>query len=119
MPCTLIRTAAPAKYIRGLASYAYHLPPNATVIPSPPPPQATTSSPLGLTPRQRQIIERTIRVDQAGELGANFIYKGQKFVLELKGDKKSAQQVEVGVLFSLSCELMGGHRKCGRLSVTT
>jgi ubiquinone biosynthesis monooxygenase Coq7 len=89
--------AAPKHLVRGLASYAYHLPPSATVIPKAPPAEATTSSPIGLTPRQRQIIERTIRVDQAGELGANYIYKGQKFILELKGDKKSAQQVEVSV----------------------
>ncbi len=36
-----------------------------------------------------------IRVDQAGELGANWIYKGQKLVMEVLGDKATAKQVEV------------------------
>lgn len=34
-----------------------------------------------LSPAQRAYLDRVIRVDQAGELGANYIYRGQIFVL--------------------------------------
>jgi ubiquinone biosynthesis monooxygenase Coq7 len=86
--------------IRTLASHAYHPPssPNAHASSSrtqPQPPAATTSTPSDLTPQQRLLLERTIRVDQAGELGANWIYKGQKLVMDVLGEKKTAQKVEV------------------------
>ncbi|KEI40405.1 uncharacterized protein L969DRAFT_87054 [Mixia osmundae IAM 14324] len=45
------------------------------------PEAATTGTPADLTRAQRRIIERIIRVDQAGELGANWIYRGQLAVL--------------------------------------
>lgn len=41
---------------------------------------SVTSTPK-LTASQHTILERAIRVDQAGELGANYIYKGQMAVL--------------------------------------
>lgn len=34
-----------------------------------------------LSPAQKAYLERLVRVDQAGELGANYIYMGQHFVL--------------------------------------
>ncbi|CAG8771646.1 3547_t:CDS:2, partial [Funneliformis caledonium] len=34
-----------------------------------------------LTPKQKQLIDCMIRIDQAGEIGANYIYKGQLAVL--------------------------------------
>lgn len=56
---------------------------------------ATTSTPLNLTPKQKDLLSRIIRVDQAGELGANWIYRGQKFSTSfLKSDTKTAQQIE-------------------------
>lgn len=53
---------------------------------------ATTTSPKEevqeklkpLSPAQRAYLERAIRVDQAGELGADYIYRGQIFVLSRK-----------------------------------
>ncbi|KAG0293842.1 ubiquinone biosynthesis monooxygenase Coq7 [Linnemannia gamsii] len=42
--------------------------------------------PLKLSKEQREILEEMIRVDQAGELGANWIYRGQYAVLG--SDKK-------------------------------
>ena len=43
---------------------------------------ATSSTPTNLTPKQRQQLERILRVDQAGELGANLIYAGQLSVFK-------------------------------------
>ncbi|OLL24756.1 5-demethoxyubiquinone hydroxylase, mitochondrial [Neolecta irregularis DAH-3] len=43
--------------------------------------QSTGQSPQKLSPRDLEILERVIRVDQAGELGANWIYKGQHAIL--------------------------------------
>lgn len=37
-----------------------------------------------LTPDQLAYLDRVIRVDQAGELGANYIYRGQIFILSKK-----------------------------------
>lgn len=42
---------------------------------------ATTESPNSLTAAQRNALEAAIRVDQAGEVAANWIYKGQLAVL--------------------------------------
>ncbi len=45
-----------------------------------------------LTRAQAQMLQRLIRVDQAGELGANVIYQGQYFVM--KRDKKSGPVIK-------------------------
>jgi len=42
---------------------------------------ASSSTPTGLSHKQRDILDRAIRVDQAGEIAANWIYKGQMVVL--------------------------------------
>ncbi|GAA5906599.1 hypothetical protein JCM8208_000493 [Rhodotorula glutinis] len=55
--------------------------------------RATTEAPP-LTPEQKRVIERIIRVDQAGELGANYIYYGQHAVLSRGKDKRSADLVQ-------------------------
>jgi len=39
------------------------------------------TSPLDLTPAQREALDSALRVDQAGEIAANWIYKGQMAVL--------------------------------------
>lgn len=59
---------------------------------------ATTETPRDLTPEQRKIIERTLRVDLVGEGGANWIYQATKFVADLKGDKETSKKVEVSSL---------------------
>jgi hypothetical protein len=84
----------------GFASEAYH----EREIPGHPfrvdrylhnPSIATTETPRDLTPEQRKIIERTLRVDLVGEGGANWIYQATKFVADLKGDKETSKKVEV------------------------
>lgn len=50
--------------------------------------------PLRLSREQRAALEEMIRVDQAGELGANWIYRGQYAVLG--SDKKVGPLLEVG-----------------------
>ena len=48
-----------------------------------------------LTPEARDLVHRIVRVDQAGELGANWIYRGQKWGCSVRGDRKSEKDVEV------------------------
>ncbi|WVQ84061.1 hypothetical protein IAT38_006206 [Cryptococcus sp. DSM 104549] len=80
---------------RTLASHAYSPPhpPSSSASTSTYPIEATTTTPA-LSPEGRALLDRTIRVDLAGELGANWIYRGQKWAMEVKGDAKTAQQVE-------------------------
>jgi 3-demethoxyubiquinol 3-hydroxylase len=42
---------------------------------------ATSATPEDLTLNQREILDSALRVDQAGEVAANWIYKGQMFIL--------------------------------------
>jgi hypothetical protein len=63
---------------------------------------ATTETPTDLTPEQRKIIERTLRVDLVGEGAANWIYQATKFVTDLKGDKETSKKVEVSSSY-ISC----------------
>ncbi|KAG5645838.1 hypothetical protein DXG03_005180 [Asterophora parasitica] len=42
---------------------------------------AVTTTPLNITPEQRAALDAALRVDQAGEVAANYIYKGQLCVL--------------------------------------
>lgn len=37
----------------------------------------TSSTPDNLSPSQRRVLEAALRVDQAGEVAANYIYEGQ------------------------------------------
>lgn len=62
---------------------------------------ATTETPMNLTPKQRQHLERIIRVDQAGELGANYIYMGQVAVLGRGKDKNVAELIQVSTSIHL------------------
>lgn len=42
---------------------------------------AITTSPEDLSPSQRNALDSALRVDQAGEIAANYIYAGQMAVL--------------------------------------
>lgn len=42
---------------------------------------SVTTSPEDISPKLRHELESALRVDQAGELAANYIYKGQHDVL--------------------------------------
>jgi 3-demethoxyubiquinol 3-hydroxylase len=42
---------------------------------------SVNSTPRDLTPKHREVLEAALRVDQAGEVAANYIYKGQLAVL--------------------------------------
>ena len=103
------------RHVRCLASEAYFPPPIASSLSGPrsasspatvpstrstggdtaPPDPATTGTPANLTAKQKELIARIIRVDQAGEVGANWIYRGQKMAMQVRGDKKAAKQIEV------------------------
>ena len=43
--------------------------------------ESTTSTPDDLSSSQRRLLEAALRVDQAGEVAANYIYKGQLAIL--------------------------------------
>ncbi|KAK4049378.1 ubiquinone biosynthesis monooxygenase Coq7 [Microbotryomycetes sp. JL201] len=58
------------------------------------PSDATRTTPANLTPRQKQLLEEIIRVDQAGEVGANYIYQGQHAVFKRGRDKRVADIVQ-------------------------
>jgi len=100
---------------RTLASHAY--------IPPSPSPTASHSKPQigsgpsssstaaittpSLSPDQHEVISQIIRVDQAGELGANWIYRGQKWAMGVRGDRETEKEIEVGdaLLASISSVL--------------
>lgn len=42
---------------------------------------AVTHTPDNMTPAQRDILDKALRVDQAGEVAANWIYRGQMAIL--------------------------------------
>ena len=48
------------------------------------------------------MIDRIVRVDQAGELGANWIYRGQKMGMSIRGDRKAVKQIDVSLIFFFS-----------------
>lgn len=96
-----LKRSASAVCRRCLASSAYYPPRAPPGSPSTPPstttssagPSATQSSPE-LSPEEHALVSSIVRVDQAGELGANWIYRGQKYGSLLRGDTKTAKQVE-------------------------
>jgi hypothetical protein len=97
------RSFTSSAYNAQKASHAYHIPPTPGAGPSrptPPPPatRATSEKPI-LTPEEQQVIDRIVRVDQAGELGANWIYRGQKMGMSIRGDRKAVKQIDVRLLF--------------------
>jgi demethoxyubiquinone hydroxylase (CLK1/Coq7/Cat5 family) len=51
------------------------------------------------------VIDRIVRVDQAGELGANWIYRGQKMAMGLRGDRKAVKQIDVGRSLSSAIDI--------------
>ncbi|RXW24218.1 hypothetical protein EST38_g1648 [Candolleomyces aberdarensis] len=53
---------------------------------------AVTSTPSDITPHQRKLLEAALRVDQAGEIAANWIYHGQHAVLS--GDKRTGELIQ-------------------------
>jgi hypothetical protein len=92
------------------ASHAYALPgpprpgPPPAAGPSRPPtpapaalagPNPATTTTPDLPPEARRLLEEIVRVDHAGELGANWIYRGQKWGSQMRGDRATAAQVEV------------------------
>ena len=51
---------------------------------------------IPLTPNQKKLIDSMIRIDQAGEIGANYIYKGQMAILG--NDKKVGPIIQVNII---------------------
>ncbi|THH14335.1 hypothetical protein EW146_g5983 [Bondarzewia mesenterica] len=53
---------------------------------------SVSSTPQDLTPSQRNALDAALRVDQAGEIAANFIYKGQLAIL--RRDRSTASLIQ-------------------------
>jgi hypothetical protein len=69
--------------------------PSAAYLSNDSPNNASTSmTPADLTAEQRASLDRAVRVDQAGEVAANWIYKGQMAVL--------GEQRETGPIIQVS-----------------
>lgn len=67
------------------ASHEYHKPGRVS---------AATSQTPDLTPSQRDLLNKIIRVDQAGESAANWIYQATKAAVALKNDRRTVRDVE-------------------------
>jgi ubiquinone biosynthesis monooxygenase Coq7 len=55
---------------------------------------SVSTSPEALTAEQQRTLDSAIRVDQAGEVAANWIYKGQFYVL--RRDQITGPLIQVG-----------------------
>jgi hypothetical protein len=62
------------------------------------PDAATQETPINITQAQKEMLHAAIRIDQAGEVAANWIYKGQLAVLGR--DPKSGPVIEVCISFT-------------------
>ncbi|KAF8964648.1 COQ7 protein [Flammula alnicola] len=66
---------------RALTTFSRQIPSSAYTEPSGTYEPATQTTPSDLTVSERRALESALRVDQAGEIAANYIYKGQLAVL--------------------------------------
>jgi ubiquinone biosynthesis monooxygenase Coq7 len=57
---------------------------------------AVSGTPTDLTAEQRDILHSSLRVDQVGEVAADYIYRGQLAVL--KNDPKCGPIIQVGTI---------------------
>lgn len=76
------RVAAPS--VVGRSSRTYTTTRNPSAVYMDPTKQieiAVTQTPDNMTPEQRDILDKALRVDQAGEVAANWIYRGQMAIL--------------------------------------
>lgn len=74
---------------------------------------ALTSTPSGLTHRQRAVLDSALRVDHAGEIAANYIYKGQMTVLGWDPTVGPLIQVRVAHHFAVILDDRPLCRRCG------
>ncbi|EAU88127.1 COQ7 protein [Coprinopsis cinerea okayama7 len=79
------RLQASTVFTRGLASSAYVDPQRAKE-------PAVSTTPDDITPEERKTLEAALRVDQAGEIAANWIYRGQYAVLGR--DRKTGELIQ-------------------------
>jgi demethoxyubiquinone hydroxylase (CLK1/Coq7/Cat5 family) len=72
-----------------------------------------SASPLDLTYPQREALDSALRVDQAGEIAANWIYKGQMAVLGDDAKLCSLIQVSSTTVLMATEESLYLSRTCG------
>lgn len=76
-PCHVAKQA----FCRSLATRANNLPSSSYTQTSTSNESATQTTPQDLSTAEREMLEAALRVDQAGEIAANYIYQGQMAVL--------------------------------------
>ncbi|KAF5331025.1 hypothetical protein D9619_005727 [Psilocybe cf. subviscida] len=76
-PCHVAKQA----FCRSLATRANNLPSSSYTQTSTSNESATQTTPQDLPTAEREMLEAALRVDQAGEIAANYIYQGQMAVL--------------------------------------
>jgi ubiquinone biosynthesis monooxygenase Coq7 len=86
------RALALARYV-SISSRSGPQPSAAYLDPSKARDPSTTQTPEDLTEAQRGELHRALRVDQAGEVAANYIYKGQLAVFQT--DSKYGPLIQV------------------------
>lgn len=76
---------------------------------------STSSTPRDITQAQRDSLDAALRIDQAGEVAANYIYMGQLAVLGR--DRVAGPLIQVGIPHAAHRMRMGTHagtlRTCG------
>jgi 3-demethoxyubiquinol 3-hydroxylase len=72
---------------------------------------SVTSSPENLTPEQRETLHASLRVDQAGELAADYIYRGQLAILGR--DPSCGRVIKASTRHVTKPVILTQCRKCG------
>ena len=74
---------------------------------------AVSTTPTGITPQQRDALDAALRVDQAGEVAANWIYMGQMAVLGRDPKTNALLQVNNATPSARFIPLTRQCRRCG------
>jgi len=73
----------------------------------------TESTPSDLKPAERIFLDSALRVDQAGEIAANYIYQGQMAVLGRDREAGKLIQVCAQQIYTCPFDMRKGIRTCG------
>lgn len=112
-PSTIMNVNRCLKVVRKCSSSARTRPSSAYLDATKSNELSFNTSPSDLTHSQRQALDSALRVDQAGEIAANWIYKGQMAVLGHDPKLSSLIQVSSAVLTMVLQQSLNLSRICG------
>jgi 3-demethoxyubiquinol 3-hydroxylase len=84
--------------LRSFVHTRRHMPSSAYLDPARSSDSSVSSTPDDLTSPQRKLLEAALRVDQAGEVAANYIYEGQLAIL--RRDPTTAALIQASLRYS-------------------